>query len=74
MLPIGSIFFPLIVAPFKSGFFYVETYSTFQKLVFDYTDTNILRVRVHLLLIVQLNSKVFRSLKFWRKKITIHAV
>ena len=51
MLPMGSIFFPLIVAPFKCGFCYVETYSTIQKLIFEDTDTNILRVHVHLLLI-----------------------
>ena len=47
MLLIGSIFFPLIVAilfpliidPSKA--WYVETYSTVQKLNFDNTDTNI---------------------------------
>ena len=39
--PMGSIFFPLIVAPFKTGFRYVETYSTIQKLIFDDKDTNI---------------------------------
>ena len=43
MLPIGSIFFPLIVAPFKTCFLYLEIYLTFQKLVYDHTDTNILR-------------------------------
>ena len=48
----GSILIPLIVARLRRGFLYVDTYSTFQKLIFDDTDTNILRVCVHLLLIV----------------------
>ena len=40
MLPIlmGSIFFPLIVALSGNGFFYIETYSTVQKLIFDNTE------------------------------------
>ena len=52
MLPIemGSIFFPIIVAPFRCGFLYLETYSTVQKLIFDDTDSNILRMCDHLLL------------------------
>ena len=40
MLPMWSIFFPLIVAPFKMGFSQHNT------------DTNILWMSVHLLLIV----------------------
>ena len=44
MLPMGSIFFPLI-----RGFLYAGTHYTIQKLIFDDTDTNILRVYVHLL-------------------------
>ena len=57
MLPMGSIFmgsifFPLIVAPFRCDFLYVETYSTVQNLGFNHTDTIILRMCVHLLLIV----------------------
>ena len=43
MLHMGNIFFPLIVAPFKHDFLYVETCSIVQKLIFDVTDTNILR-------------------------------
>ena len=39
MLPLGSIFFPLIVAPLKRGFLYAEIYSTVQELFFDDTDT-----------------------------------
>ena len=39
--PMGSIFFSLIVAPFKTGFRYVETYSNTQKLILDDKDTNI---------------------------------
>ena len=39
--PMGSIFFPLKVAPFKKGFRYVDTYATVQKLIIDYKDTNI---------------------------------
>ena len=38
MLPIGSIFFPLIVAHFKTGFLFVEIYSTIKKWFYD-TDT-----------------------------------
>ena len=34
MLPVGSIFFPLIVVPFKCGFLNVETDLTVQKLVY----------------------------------------
>ena len=37
--------------PLRYGFRYVETKPTIQKMVFDDTDTNILRVCVHLLLI-----------------------
>ena len=59
MLPMGSIFFPLIVAPFKSWILNIETYSTIQKLIFDDIDTNILRMCVYLLLIVYLNSKLY---------------
>ena len=33
MLPMGSIFFPLIVAPFKTFFLYDETYSTVFNLI-----------------------------------------
>ena len=44
MLPIGGIFFPLIVAPFKTSFIKLETYSIVQKLIFEDTDTNILRM------------------------------
>ena len=40
---IGSIFFPLIVAPLRRGLLYVETYSTVQKLIFDDTDTSIIK-------------------------------
>ena len=47
----GSIFFPLIVAPFRWGFLNIEPFSTVQKLIFDNTDSNILRVYVHLFLI-----------------------
>ena len=36
MLPIGSIFFPLIVVPIKRGFLIVETNDIFQKLVYLY--------------------------------------
>ena len=56
MLPMGSRFFPFIVAPLKHGFLYVETYSTIQKLFFDDAETNIPRACVHLLLFVYLNS------------------
>ena len=52
MLPMRSIFFPLIVTPFKTWFLYGETYSTISKVDFDNTDTNILRVYVYLMLIV----------------------
>ena len=45
------ILFPLIVAPFMMCFLYVEAYSTFKKLIFDYRNTNILRMCVVLLLI-----------------------
>ena len=45
MLPVGSIFFPLIIAPF-----YNVVSSTVQKLIFDDMNTNILRAYVHLLL------------------------
>ena len=55
ILPMGSIFFPLIVALLKHGFLYVEPYPTIQKLIFDDTDTNILKMCVHSLLIVKLN-------------------
>ena len=51
MLPMGSIFFPLIVAPFRRGFLYVETYSIVQIYVFDDTNTNILRMCVYILLV-----------------------
>ena len=51
MLPMGNIFFPLIVAHLRRGFFYVEIYSTLQKLIFEGTDSNILRICVNLLLI-----------------------
>ena len=45
MLPMGSIFFPLIVAPFMLK----HNYSTIQKLIFNNMDsTNILSVCVHL--------------------------
>ena len=53
-LPMGSIFFSLTVA-FFTCFLYIEIYST----SFDDMDTNILRVCVHLLLIVQLNVKLY---------------
>ena len=46
----GSIFFYLLVAPFKK-WFVVETYSAVQKL-FNDTDTNILRMYAHVLLIL----------------------
>ena len=70
MLPMGSIFFPLIVAPLC----YVETYSNIQKLIFDDMDTNIIRRCVHLLLIVYLISKLysvvlcFGNFCFYRQK------
>ena len=63
----GSIFFPLIVAPFRWGFLNIETFSTIQKLIFDNTDSNILRVYVHLFLIcVTKFETVFCSLIFWQ--------
>ena len=34
-LPVGSIFFPLTVAPFQNGILNVETDSTVQKLVYQ---------------------------------------
>ena len=51
MLPMGRIFFPLIgrrffpliVAPLRRGLLHVETYFTIQKLIFDDTDTSILK-------------------------------
>ena len=46
------MFFPLKVSLFKMWFHLLESYSTIQKLVFDNTDRDILRVCVHLLLIV----------------------
>ena len=52
MLPMGSIFFPLIEALLRCDSLYVETNPTVRKLVFDDTDTNILRACVHVLLIV----------------------
>ena len=53
MLPMGSMFFPLIVSLLRyTVFLYVETNSTVQKLVFDDTETNILKMCVHLLIIV----------------------
>ena len=39
----GSIFFPLRVAPVKTFFLSVETYATVQKSGFNDTDTNILK-------------------------------
>ena len=38
----GSIFFLLIVALLKCDFFYVESYSTVQKLIFEDKDTNVM--------------------------------
>ena len=52
MLSNGSIFFPLIVAPLKTWFPLVVTYSTVQMLSFDDIDTNILRALVCLMLIL----------------------
>ena len=53
MLPIGSIFFPLIVDHLlRISFFHVVTCSKgFQKFMLDDEDTSILRVCVYLLLI-----------------------
>ena len=49
MLPIGSIFFPLIIAPFKM---WLSVY-TVQKIPFDDADTNILWcVSIYCLIIV----------------------
>ena len=59
MLPMGSIFFLLIVAPYKTCFSLIERFSAIQKLGFDDTDTDILRTCVRLLLIVQLNLKLY---------------
>ena len=52
ILPMRSIFFPLVVAFLKGGFLYIDTYSTIQKLIFDDPDSNILRMCVQVLLIV----------------------
>ena len=46
MLPMGSVLFPLIVAPFTMK------HTLFFKNHFDSTDTNIRRVYVHLFLTV----------------------
>ena len=66
MLLMGSIFFPSIVTPLRcTVFLYVETYSTVQKLVFDNKDSNILRMCVHLLIIVKLNSKLYLAVSYF---------
>ena len=49
MFPKGSIFFPLIVALLKMCFFLIEPFFFVQKLIFDDTDTNILKVCVFLI-------------------------
>ena len=49
MTTIWGIIFPLIVSDFRR---FHQTYSSIQNFVFNFTDTNILRVRVHLSLIV----------------------
>ena len=65
MLPMGRICFPLIIAPFKMpGFFYRETYSTIQKLIFDDTDTK--SVCSFIADCVTEFKAVFRGLMFWR--------
>ena len=51
MLPVGSIFFPLIQPLLRHGFLYIETLYH-SKVVFDDTDINILKECVNLLLIV----------------------
>ena len=50
MLPMGSILIPLIVAPFKLWLFHKKTGSPVQNWFID-TDTNLLKMYVHLLLI-----------------------
>ena len=55
---IGSIFFPL------RGFLYSEINCTIQKLIFDNTDTNTLRVCVHIAYCVTEFKTVFRGLIF----------
>ena len=62
----GSIFFPLIVALLRRGLLYVETtYSPIQKLIVKDTDTNMLRLCVNLLLILQLNSKLYFAVSYF---------
>ena len=57
MLPLGNIIFALIVAPFKMCFRWNKLFRT--KVDFDDTETNKLRVCVHLLLIVKLILKLY---------------
>ena len=63
--PMGSIFFPLIVAFLRLDFLYAETYSPVQKLIFDDMDTNMLRQCVNLLLILQLNLKLYFAVSYF---------
>ena len=65
MVPMRSIFFALIVAPFKTWFLHHETLSNVQNLIFDDTDTNLLSVCVHLLLIVQMNLKLYFAVSYF---------
>ena len=60
-----SIFFPSIVAPFKVWFLYIEKYSTVKKFIFGDIDTETLKIFVLLLLIVQLNSKLYFTVLYF---------
>ena len=55
----GSILFPLIIAPLKHVVSSKLKHTLPFKVIFDDRDTNILRMCVHILLIVQLNLKVY---------------
>ena len=66
MLPLGTIFFPLIVAPLKCVFLNEETDSTDQKLVYRYRYHHIKDVSPFIAYCVTEFKTVFHGLIFWQ--------